>query len=82
MNGYRSTRLSYLVLVGLVILGGGVLVWLAPVTADRLTPAQNNLIVIADWMVKASIGAILGLIGGRRLANGKPAAPRNGTRQS
>ena len=39
----------------------------------RLTPAQNNLLEIADWMVKASIGAILGLIGGRRLADGTPA---------
>ena len=78
MNGYRNAPLSFASLTFLIFLGGGVLVWLAPVPADSLTPAQNNLIVIADWMVKASIGATLGLIGGRRLANGKPAAPRNG----
>jgi hypothetical protein len=40
------------------------LVWLAPVTSEMLTPAQANLLAIADWMVKAAIGAILGFAGG------------------
>lgn len=65
------------ILFSIVILGDGVLVWLSPVSADSITPAQDNLIEIADWMVKASIGAIVGLIGGQRLANGRHAA-RNG----
>ena len=44
------------------------LVWLSPAPADRLTPAQDNLIEIADWMVKASVGAILGFAGAARLS--------------
>ena len=78
MNRPPNTNISISLLIGLVIVGGGVLVWLSPVSADSITPAQDNLIEIADWMVKASIGAILGLIGGQRLANGKSAAVRNG----
>ena len=78
MNGSLSVNGSFAILAGLIILGGGVLVWLSPVPADLLTPAQKNLLEIADWMVKASIGAILGLIGGRRLGNGKPDAPNGG----
>ena len=65
-------------MLGLIAMGGSVLVWLAPVPDDQLTKAQNNLIIIADWMIKASVGAILGLIGGYGLSRGKPAA-RNGT---
>lgn len=78
MNRPPNTNISISLLIGLVIVGGGVLVWLSPVSADSITPAQDNLIEIADWMVKASIGAILGIIGGQRLANGKSAAVRNG----
>ena len=74
MNRPPNSNLSIVVLLSLVIVGGGVLVWLSPVSSDRITPAQGNLIEIADWMVKASIGAIVGLIGGQRLANGKSAA--------
>ncbi|MDE2921118.1 MAG: hypothetical protein OXR64_14880 [Chloroflexota bacterium] len=39
--------------------------WLADVPADVFTPAQRNLLTVADWMVKASIGAILGFAGAR-----------------
>ena len=42
--------------------------WHAPISADELTPAQTNLISIGDWMVKVSVGAILGVIGGARVA--------------
>ncbi len=77
MNGSLSSKSSVAILVGMIVLGGGVMVWLAPVSADEITPAQSNLLEIADWMVKASIGAILGLIGARSLAAGKPAV-RNG----
>ena len=55
-------------LFALVIIGVGILVFPTPVPADRLTPAQENLLVIGDWMVKVSVGAILGL-GGSRLAS-------------
>ena len=55
-------------LFGLVVIGVGILAFLAPVPADGMTPAQENLLVIGDWMVKVSVGAILGL-GGSRLAS-------------
>ena len=53
-------------LFGLVVLGVGILALLSPFPADRLTPAQENLLIIGDWMVKVSVGAIIGL-GGSRL---------------
>ena len=55
-----------LALLTLIMMGVGILVYLAPVPVDRLTPAQGNLLVIGDWMVKVCVGAILGL-GGARL---------------
>ena len=54
-------------LFGLVVIGVGILAFLAPVPADGMTPAQESLLVIGDGMVKVSVGAILGL-GGARLA--------------
>ena len=71
MNPLRPTSpLAPPVLVLFVILytGMGVMFWHAPIPADELTPAQSNLISIGDWMVKASVGAILGIIGGVRVA--------------
>ena len=56
-----------LALLTLIMMGVGILVYLAPVPVDRLTPAQENLLIIGDWMVKVCVGAILGL-GGARLA--------------
>ena len=47
-------------LFALIFLGGGVLVRLAPVPAEELTPAQNNLIYLGDTMVKGAMGAMLG----------------------
>ena len=72
MNRPPSTNLSIALLVGMIVLGGGVMVWLSQVSAERITPAQSNLLEIADWMVKASIGAILGLIGARSLPPESP----------
>ena len=60
-------------LIALIIVSGGVLVWLTPVTEELLTPAQNTLIITADWMIKACAGAIVGFAGGMRLANGRAA---------
>lgn len=56
-----------LFLMGVVVLGVGILVWLVPVTEAEMTPAQRNLLNIGDWLVKASVGAMLGF-GGARLA--------------
>ena len=63
MNGLQATMAALVVLFALILLGGGVLVWLAPVPSDELTPAQANLIYLGDTMVKGAIGAILGFAG-------------------
>ena len=65
MTGALATAGVLIVLFGLVVLGGGVLVWMAPVPAEDMTPARELLLNIADWMIKASVGAILGFAGSR-----------------
>jgi len=65
VNGVLTTAGVLIVLFGLVVLGGGVLVWMAPVPAEDITPARELLLNIADWMIKASAGAILGFAGSR-----------------
>ena len=55
-----------LLLMGVVVLGVGILVWL--VTEAEMTPAQESLLNIGDWIVKASVGAMLGF-GGARLVS-------------
>ena len=72
-----STIAIVSLLVGFIILGGGVFVWLAPVPADQITPAQGNLIEIADGMAKTSFGAILGFAGGR-LTTGRSGSEPSG----
>ena len=54
----------------LTMVGVGILALLSPFPADRLTPAQENLLIIGDWMVKVSVGAIIGL-GGSRLTTSR-----------
>ena len=65
MIGIATTASVLIVLLGLIILGGGVLVWMAPVPAEDMTPARDILLNIADWMIKASVGALLGFAGSR-----------------
>ena len=63
------------ILLGFVVVGVSLLIWLAPVSAEEMTPAQDSLISIADWMTKASVGALLGFAGGRlagNRGNGRP----------
>ncbi|MCE2499768.1 MAG: hypothetical protein J4G13_02770 [Dehalococcoidia bacterium] len=63
-----------LVALFMITIGGiGILLFVASIPADRFNPAHDSLIAIGDWMVKVSIGAILGL-GGARLTM----ARRNG----
>ena len=57
-------------LLAVAAIGLGILIWMSPVQADDITPAQDKLMNIADWMVKASIGAILGYSGARLAARG------------
>lgn len=65
MNGTSATIGVIGLLLALILVGGGVLVWMAPVPADDMTPAREILINIADWMIKASVGAIIGFAGSR-----------------
>ena len=58
-------------LFSMIIVSGGVLVWLAPVTEEQMTPAQETLMFAADSTIKVSAGAIAGLGAGGRMLNGK-----------
>ena len=49
-------------------MGGSVMVWQAGVASPELAPAQEQLIALADWTVKAAVGALLGFAGGIGLA--------------
>ena len=64
---------SQLTLVGIGSVGIGLLIWLShQVGADGMTQPQETLHDIADWMVKVSVGALLGFAGGRAVArNGR-----------
>jgi Cu/Ag efflux pump CusA len=55
-------------LFALIVLAGSALVWLAVVSGHQPTPAQEALIALADWTVKAAVGALLGFAGGVGLA--------------
>ncbi len=70
--GQRAVlTLVYIVLLmGVAALGIGILVWLVPVAAADMTPAQESLLNIGDWIVKASIGAMLGFGGARLMSRG------------
>ena len=68
MNGARTTVGVVGLLLALILVGGGVLVRMAPVPAEDMTPAREILLNIADWMIKASVGALLGYAGSRLAA--------------
>ena len=73
MTGNGYAKWIFGALFALIFTSVGSLVWLSPVAAESLTPAQDTLIETADWMIKACAGAIVGLAGGLRLANGRQA---------
>ena len=58
-------------LFALALMGGSVMVWQAGVASPELAPAQEQLIALADWTVKAAVGALLGFAGGVGLARRK-----------
>lgn len=49
------------VMFALIIINGGILVWLSTTTDGILTPAQDALLKAADTMIKFCFGAVLGL---------------------
>ena len=59
----------FLGMFALFFCGVGILYALSEPKADELNPAQESLITIGDWVVKASVGAILGFAGGAGLAS-------------
>ena len=76
MEPQRAPTLRYIAMLATIaVVGIGILVWLAPVPDSEMTPAQASLLNIGDWIVKASIGAMLGF-GGARLVS------RNGSGES
>lgn len=58
-----SGGLLMMVLFAFTIAGIAILLWLGRIPDDELTKAYSTLIEIADWLVKVSVGAILGLRG-------------------
>ena len=54
-----------ILLLSLMVTGLSILIWLAPIPAGEITPGQQNLMSIGDWIVKASLGAIFGFAGAR-----------------
>ena len=56
------------ILIGVAIAGLSILIWLTPVSALDMTPAQDRLLNIGDWMIKTAIGLVLGFAGGRLAA--------------
>ena len=67
-SGQIPTLLTFLILGTIAISGLGIQLWMTPIPAEDMTPARENLLTTADWMVKASVGAFLGFAGGARLA--------------
>ena len=52
-------------LLALMTIGLSILIWLSAIPAGEITPGQQNLMSIGDWIVKASLGAIFGFAGAR-----------------
>ena len=51
---------TVVLLFSLMAVGLSILIWLSPIPASEMTPGQQNLLNIGDWVVKASVGALLG----------------------
>ena len=67
-NSQIPPRWIFASLFAVASAGITILIWLTPVTAAEMTPAQDRLLNAGDWMLKASIGLILGFAGGRLAA--------------
>ncbi len=71
MSGGRGVPalFIFLSLFFILIFGVGITVWVADVSDEEMTQGYRNLLVMSDWMVKSSVGAILGFAGGARLTS-------------
>ncbi len=45
----------------LLILGFGIWIWLSTIPDGELTTAQSDMLTTADWIIKVSVGVLLGL---------------------
>lgn len=73
MNGTLNPLWTLAAPFAIMVAEIGILLYVASFPPDRFNAAHDSLITIGGWMVKVSIGAILGL-GGARLTM----ARRNG----
>ena len=63
---------AYLALTGVAGTGLGLLIWLGDIQGDGELNSTHALVrTTADWMVKLSIGAIVGFSTGRFAVNGR-----------
>ena len=74
VHGDSSFGVVFL-LLALMTIGLGILIWLAPIPAGEITPGQQNLMSIGDWIVKASLGAIFGFAGARLSISNRDQSP-------
>ena len=61
----------------LIGLGGGALIWLAPVSAEQMTPAQDTLRNLADTVAKVGLGVLVGFFAARPFQSGNGGANRD-----
>ena len=68
MSRYLIPAMTLVMLFALILIGCGGMAWQAWASGPELTPAQQQLIALADWMVKGAVGALLGFAGGAGLS--------------
>ena len=51
---------AFVMLFSLTVMGMSILIWLAPIPDGEITAGQRGLREIGDWIVKSSVGAIMG----------------------
>lgn len=52
------------VLIGIALLSGAGIAWQAWIASPTLSPAQIKFLDILDWVLKGSIGALIGFLTG------------------
>ena len=61
-----------MLMIGVAVVGLGLLIWLGDIQgAGELNSTHELVRTTADWMIKLSIGAIVGFSTGRFAANGR-----------
>ena len=73
MRGSSYAISLLIVAFALIGAGGSVLIWMAPVPAEQMTPAQNDLRELADTVVKAGLGVLVGFFAARPFQSGNGA---------